>query len=444
MKKRFFLIIFICMFFVTGCSKNKGENVNKVVHTVVSTEIQETVSDSDNAETEDVETEEDISGQELFGGQYNVDDVQNATLSDDINSYQIQIDDCVLEFPMPYSTLLLKGWNVNTLYGNDTSPLKCGEYTTVQFVRGELQFGFFIYNPDITIRKVKDCVIAGVEINMLDYTESDTIRLPNNIIIGTSSIEEVIDIMGEPDNTEVFESDNVKVDYIKYIENADIFKVDTDSRAEKRLTFKNGILVDVELSCFKANDGFEFSKGNPDIVPKYDEPTELTDSMADNIVCFKDELYRLPVPAYAFLNNGWEMRENYEKLDDGADTTIAGNDKIGVFLERDGFRFIAYLCNKNDEAILARNAMIYELGSTEEDSLSEVSGGICIGLDETELENILNNANIEYDKTIDTSEDGDKKSISTEFRIKNSSGYSMSYVKCEVGKVVAIKWVVEE
>ena len=309
---------------------------------------------------------------------------------------------------------------MNTLYGNDTSPLKCGEYTTVQFVRGELQFGFFIYNPDITIRKVKDCVIAGVEINMLDYTESDTIRLPNNIIIGTSSIEEVIDIMGEPDNTEVFESDNVKVDYIKYIENADIFKVDTDSRAEKRLTFKNGILVDVELSCFKANDGFEFSKGNPDIVPKYDEPTELTDSMADNIVCFKDELYRLPVPAYAFLNNGWEMRENYEKLDDGADTTIAGNDKIGVFLERDGFRFIAYLC------------------------LSEVSGGICIGLDETELENILNNANIEYDKTIDTSEDGDKKSISTEFRIKNSSGYSMSYVKCEDGKVVAIKWVVEE
>ena len=54
--------------------------------------------------------------------------------------------------------------------------------------------------------------------------------------------------------------------------------------------------------------------------------------------------------------------------------------------------------------------MIYELGSTEEDSLSEVSGGICIGLDETELENILNNANIEYDKTIDTSEDGDKES----------------------------------
>lgn len=44
--------------------------------------------------------------------------------------------------------------------------------------------------------------------------------------------------------------------------------------------------------------------------------------------------------------------------------------------------------------------MIYELGSTEEDSLSEVSGGICIGLDETELENILNNANIEYDKLL--------------------------------------------
>ena len=51
---------------------------------------------------------------------------------------------------------------------------------------------------------------------------------------------------------------------------------------------------------------------------------------------------------------------------------------------------------------------------------------------------------ISGDKTIDTSEDGDKKSISTEFRIKNSSGYSMSYVKCEDGKVVAIKWVVEE
>ena len=47
-------------------------------------------------------------------------------------------------------------------------------------------------------------MIAGVEINMLDYTESDTIRLPNNIIIGTSSLEEVIDIMGEPDNTDVW------------------------------------------------------------------------------------------------------------------------------------------------------------------------------------------------------------------------------------------------
>ena len=82
------------------------------------------------------------------------------------------------------------------------------------------------------------------------------------------------------------------------------------------------------------------------------------------------------------------------------------------------------------------------LGYLGDNELVEFETNTC--QDPVELENILNNANIEYDKTIDTSEDGDKKSISTEFRIKNSSGYSMSYVKCEDGKVVAIKWVVEE
>ena len=170
-------------------------------------------------------------------------------------------------------------------------------------------------------------------------------------------------------------------------------------------------------------------RSNPLIIPDYEVPTELTDKLSDNIVSFGGDLYRLPVPAYAFLENGWEMTKYYKELDDGADTTIAGKDNMDVCLERNGVRVITKLYNPNDEAILVKNTMIHGLGSTYsygsvEEGVSEISGGIHLGMEEEELENILISENIEYEKDITTSDEAEGSSVTTRFKLSNSVGRS--------------------
>lgn len=439
-------IIIVLALALSACSnsggKPAGETYERSSEIVSETEA-DTTSESVGA-TEN-ETDEEIQGVVLFGGQTYTESGQPTALSDDVSTYQIQINDCVMEFPMEYSALLAKGWSVNTLYGNDTSPLKSKDYTMVQFTRQNIQLGFIVYNPDITVRKVKDCVIAGVEVNLLDYSADDIIKLPKDITIGVTGLDETVSVMGEPDKTKVFQSDDVKVDYWEYIAGGDVLQISPEGLAKKKLTFKNGVLVDIELCCFDPTDNFEFSEGNPSIVPEYEAPEKITDELGDNIVRFGGDLYRLPAPAYSFLENGWEMTEMYEELEKGADTTIAGNDNIDVYLERNGERVIASLDNSNDEAILAKNAIIHKLGSQysyndAEGSVSEISGGISLGMEEAELEDILISENIEYEKRTTTSSREGADTVTTEFEIGNSG---RSCIVCKDGVVTAISWYVE-
>lgn len=442
-------IIMVLAVTLSACSNSGGtftgtkKESSKAVESGIAADTTATIAG--NVETTKAEAAEEGQGLALFGGQTYTEVGQPDALSDDISTYQIQINDCVMEFPMEYSTLLLKGWSVNTLYGNDTSPLSSDDYAMVQFVRGDIQLGFLVFNPDVSTRKVKDCVIAGVEVNLLDYSEDDVIKLPKDVTIGVTGLDEVLTIMGEPDKTDEFRSDDVKVDYWQYCEIEDFLSSELNGLAKKQLTFKNGVLVDIKICCFKATDNFEFSEGNPLIIPDYEVPTELTDKLSDNIVSFGGDLYRLPAPAYAFLENGWEMTKYYKELDDGADTTIAGKDNMDVCLERNGVRVITKLYNPNDEAILVKNTMIHGLGSTYsygsvEEGVSEISGGIHLGMEEEELENILISENIEYEKDITTSDEAEGSSVTTRFKLSNSVG---SAIVCQDGIVTAIRWNVE-
>ena len=110
-------IIIVLALALSGCSNSGGkpavENYESSSEIVSGTEADTT---SESVGITENETDEEIQGVALFGGQTYTESGQPTALSDDVSTYQIQINDCVMEFPMEYSALLAKGWSVNTLY----------------------------------------------------------------------------------------------------------------------------------------------------------------------------------------------------------------------------------------------------------------------------------------------------------------------------------------
>lgn len=118
-------------------------------------------------------------------------------LSDELYSYQIQIDDDVYTFPMSYQEFEDKGWKFD---GDTPDVLAAAEYLSGQiWKKDKLECYTYISNFEKTEQAVSECDIAGIELNGIKLKKSDaTFILPKNIQYEVSAKEDVIAAYGSP------------------------------------------------------------------------------------------------------------------------------------------------------------------------------------------------------------------------------------------------------
>lgn len=310
-------------------------------------------------------------------------------LSSDIDSYQVQIYDTVFTFPFYYDELIADGWVLDE-YEDPEEEIGSYKEKLIRFQKGYLSAVFDVYNPDVTIHTADACVISGmVDADVDIYAEREygplpvPVFLPGGYQIGVAKMDEVISTYREPDR-------KIETEY-----QTTYFEYDTDNAwVSVEISFdENNILASYDLDKPVIPDDYKASDA-VHVENDYKVPTKMGDKITDLTVLFDGDLYTLPAPVSAFIDNGWQIV--------GDSSTISGRYLDTIELQRgnDKIRFSAF--NPYETAVTAEDAFVQELSSTDlwfrynEKRVFEVSGGLNMDMTEDELLNIIKKSGLSY------------------------------------------------
>lgn len=117
-------------------------------------------------------------------------------LSDELDSFQLQIDDEIYTMPMKYSDFVSYGFEMNE---DDSDEIEPGYYGWASFNQGDLKIESTVINADKKTRSTSKCYVGGIEIKNKNENGKDAfIALPKGIIFNKSTLDDVLAAYGEP------------------------------------------------------------------------------------------------------------------------------------------------------------------------------------------------------------------------------------------------------
>lgn len=296
-------------------------------------------------------------------------------LSNSLYDFQVKIGDEIYQFPMYYEDFTAQGWTIGK---NDDPEMGVGtnSYCSVSFYKGNDRVSVSVLNLGINELPIKECLIAGINVNaQYDFdAEKTPVELPCGIVVGTSTADDIITAYGDPSDT--YEGEM----YTSYSYEKDIYE---------EITFyvykESNALQEVDMRNFAEPEGYDkgsVSEEVPEIVTNYTAPTELGTEMLDPRVEFCGDLYTLPAPVSAFLENGWELVD----VEEGA--YAAGRDLEFVDMMKNNQTIHVGVYNFTKNATAIENCFVrdLDLGSYDSEALTFcLSGGFTIGAKKADL-----------------------------------------------------------
>lgn len=298
---------------------------------------------------------------------------EHIELSDDIYDFQIKIGDEIYQFPMSYEEFTAKGWTIAV----DTDPeekLSSNHYDIVTFYRGKDKVSAYVVNFKINETSIKECLVGGISLDGQYYfdLETSSVELAGGIVAGSASEEDIIAAYGTP--SETYEGElYTKLTYrLEYKQSVELY------------VFKDeNVLKEIELENFVQPEGFDIgtvSTETPERVLAYTAPTELSATVLEPQVKYCGDLYTLPAPVSAFVENGWEL------LDMTEESYLTGDGGAYVYMRRNNQKEGFYIQNYEEVAVTPENGFIEALDVSDytSDYFSlEVSGNLTLGMNKS-------------------------------------------------------------
>jgi hypothetical protein len=126
----------------------------------------------------------------------------------------------------------------------------------------------------------------------------------------------------------------------------------------------------------------EVSTEVPDVVANYQAPEALSEDYLDPVVEYFGDLYQLPAPVSAFVENGWTIQNASD------DDYVSGNSMEAIDMMKENQTVHFYIYNVTGNATTYENCMVRELSyHTYDESIIDMklSGGITLGSDSDEI-----------------------------------------------------------
>ena len=371
--KKFIPMFFAVSMLISAC----GDKTSAVAESSSSSIIEETEVKTTEAEEESKETEEATTVPVE-------NDIKKTTgvLSDDLYSFQLQVNDIVYQLPMTYEQFTGFGW----IYNDDpTTELTAGRYMSTEvFSIGKLKCYAGITNFDVNTKPVSECYITSLDFDTSRLKDANAvITLPGGVSLG-GNFDEAVALYGTPSSDYDNETTRRSATY----------SLSSNEKIEIGSVYENrDVIGSIQIRRMVKPDDFvegTVSNGVPEIVTRYAAPTAMSDDFADFIVEYGGDLYQLPAPVSVFVANGWSINE------DASEATIDGRGGSWVTLMKDNQKLKVIASNYDENATTIENGFVTNIvGDTFDSKTSTViAKNIRIGMTRAELESALNG--VEY------------------------------------------------
>ncbi len=269
-----------------------------------------------------------------------------AELSDDLYSFQLKIDGELYQFPMSYADFTAKGW---TCKADETSELAPNYYTSETFTKGDLEAYVDLINFGINTVTYADCLVGGISIDEWQFEDApDTvIEFPGGITYGVSTLDDVTVAYGTPSDT--YEGElytKLSYDYASY-QDIELY-IDIETGVLDEFDLRN-LTYDEESASTDTSDVSDEPTAE---VLAYEAPTELGDDLGSFIVEYAGDLYQLPAPVSAFLENGWTL------IEEDSESVVAGKNTGWVYMMKDNQTFHTLARNYGANATTIENCFV--------------------------------------------------------------------------------------
>lgn len=198
------------------------------------------------------------------------------TLSEDIYSFQLQIDGDIYAFPMPYEDFLGYGWEYDE---DDTLMLDSQRVQSVEvFSKGNLTCFASFVNFDVNAVPLRNAYIGGISIDSFAVGSTGAeIVAPGGLVFGKSTSEEIRAAYGTPTYENKSEDGSEILKYEQESNQSYEFWVDGETGVMSQISLRNT----AQPEDFKPG---EVSTEVPSIVTQYQTPKKMSNKFEDWIV----------------------------------------------------------------------------------------------------------------------------------------------------------------
>lgn len=312
-------------------------------------------------------------------------------LSDDIYSFQAEIDGEVYQFPMSFAEFTSKGW---TYDGDATHTMDPEQYTTAEtFKKDASRLYATIFNLGMNTVPFSECQIGGFSVDSFMMKDGAfSVKLPKGIEFRVSTLEDVKAAYGEPSRVydgELYTALSYEYDMYQNVE----IQVDKETKVVSKIEIRN--MIETASEEEQAQAEAQVSDEVTEEVKSYQAPTELGDDFAKFIVEYDGALYQMPAPVSEFEKNGWTVKE------DQSDMTVKGKDFGWVALMKNNQELRVIAQNYGANATTIRNCFVTSVKGDDNSTNMPITvqKGITRGMAKAELEKALEGVTYKFEES---------------------------------------------
>jgi len=219
----------------------------------------------------------------------------SSDLSDDLFSFTLQLNGVIYTLPFPYADIVANGWEWDNPREVALNPNQRGP---VKLMRsGDNTIMLSTANTSQDVVETEDSNVGVIELDSFNAPRGAELIFPGGITIGTP-YEEVLAIHGEPSERRQAGEDALSKGLI--------YSVDAYATVRINICRETYLVNGLRMENVFAREALPAFEGDlPLAVLAYVAPTDLGDSWDTFYVRLAGELYSIPAPVQAFVDNGW-------------------------------------------------------------------------------------------------------------------------------------------
>lgn len=317
-------------------------------------------------------------------------------LSDDIYSFQVQMDGAIYQFPMWYSDFAAMGWT----YADEEFSLQPNQYSySSKWKKGEASLSTRFFNFTINTAALEECAVDGISLDRYELQKNPiSVVLPKGITVGVATLDDILAAYGKP----TYEYDGSLYHQLEY-------QLSSYQSVVLEVYKESGVLEEIAIHNMTelAGGNNTVSAAVPDYVVNYTTPDSAEDTAYNTICDIDGVLYQLPCPVSEFLKYGFAISDDY------VDSALAAQSSGTINLRYKNMTIICKISNFTDYATVLSNCFVTELSADSYQQKLNMTflGTIRIGMTKADVLKVVEAYNYEtYEST-----------------------YSSSYTVCEPG-----------